>query len=194
YATQGAAIGGARHTSLASRRRFRAVAVSSTSSRAPLKPRNRSRSSLRMRFMCANLISIFLRSRRDCWNFSIGQSADVGSYVLGVVTRDLPGVRRRTPRLELAPPAVVHACPVRQDTALVDEAVIGEELTRWADVDVALPIEHEIRSAKLAVGPSRFVPYGHVWCDCGNVRWAAHACGPYRCFVGICLQPNDEAF
>ena len=87
------------------------------------------------------------------------------SYVLVDVARDLPGVRRRTPRLELAPPAVVHACPVRQDTALVDEAVIGEELTRRADVDVALPIEDKIRSAKLAVGPSRFVPYGHVWCD-----------------------------
>jgi hypothetical protein len=44
--TQGAATGGAGQTSLASRRRFCAVAVSSTSSRAPLKPRHRSRSSL----------------------------------------------------------------------------------------------------------------------------------------------------
>jgi hypothetical protein len=32
----------------------------------PLKPRSRNRSSLRMRFMCANRISTFLRSRRDC--------------------------------------------------------------------------------------------------------------------------------
>jgi hypothetical protein len=31
-----------------------------------LRPRHRRRSSLRMHFMCANLISIFFRSRRDC--------------------------------------------------------------------------------------------------------------------------------
>ena len=58
--------GGARQSSLTSRRRFWAVAVSRTSSLTPLKPRNRSRSSLRMRFICANRISTFLRSRRDC--------------------------------------------------------------------------------------------------------------------------------
>jgi hypothetical protein len=56
---------------LASSRRFCAVAVSSTSSLTPLKPRSRSRSSFRMRFMCANLISIFLHSRRDCWKASV---------------------------------------------------------------------------------------------------------------------------
>jgi hypothetical protein len=44
--------GGARQTSLASRIRFCAVAVSSTSSLPPLKPRSRSRSSFRMRFIC----------------------------------------------------------------------------------------------------------------------------------------------
>jgi hypothetical protein len=40
YATQGAATGGARQTSLAARRRFWAVAVSSASSLTPLNPRN----------------------------------------------------------------------------------------------------------------------------------------------------------
>ena len=47
----GAANGGGRARNLARRRRFCAVAVSSTSSLAPLKPRSRSRSSRRMRFM-----------------------------------------------------------------------------------------------------------------------------------------------
>jgi hypothetical protein len=37
----------------------------------PLKPRSRNRSSLRIRFICANRISIFLRSRRDCWKASV---------------------------------------------------------------------------------------------------------------------------
>ena len=40
-----------------------------------LKPRSRSRSSLRMRFICANRTSIFLRSRRDCWKASVLASA-----------------------------------------------------------------------------------------------------------------------
>src|SRR5262249_26491644 len=97
-----------------------------------------------MRFMCANLISIFLRSRRDCWKASVLARARTWSRTSSSMSREtFRAFAVVTPRLELAPPAVVHACPVRQDTALVDEAVIGEELTRWADVDVALPIEHE---------------------------------------------------
>jgi hypothetical protein len=42
-----------------------AVAARMNSSRAPVGPRKRRRSSLRMRLRCANSISIFLRSRRD---------------------------------------------------------------------------------------------------------------------------------
>jgi hypothetical protein len=57
YAGQAAAPdGGGRQRSFVSRLRFRAIAVSSTSSFAPLKPGNRSRSSLRMRFICTNRI------------------------------------------------------------------------------------------------------------------------------------------
>ena len=52
YAGQAcAANGGGRQRNLTSRLRFCAVAVSRTSSLAPLKPRSRSRSSLKMRFM-----------------------------------------------------------------------------------------------------------------------------------------------
>src|SRR5207244_4882141 len=39
---------------------------------------------------------------------------------------------------------------------------MGEQLARRADIYVALPIKDEIRSAELAVGPGRFVPYRHV--------------------------------
>ena len=40
-----------------------------------LKPRSRNRSSRRMRFMCANRISTFLCSRRDCWKASVSAKA-----------------------------------------------------------------------------------------------------------------------
>jgi hypothetical protein len=57
--------GGGRATSDASRRRFWAMAARTNSSWAPRGPRSRSRPSFRIRFKCANRISIFLRSRRD---------------------------------------------------------------------------------------------------------------------------------
>jgi hypothetical protein len=88
YATQGGAMGGARQTSLAARRRFCAVAVSSTSSLTPLNPRKQSRSSLRMRFMCANLISTFLRSRRDCWKASVLARARTWSRTSSSMSRE----------------------------------------------------------------------------------------------------------
>src|SRR5437660_12754508 len=56
-----AGIGAGAGISLASFRRFWAVAARWNSSRAPFGPRNRSRSSLRMRLRCANSISTFLR-------------------------------------------------------------------------------------------------------------------------------------
>ena len=51
--------------SLASFRRFWAMAAKVNSSRAPQGPRSRNRPSRRMRLRCANSISTFLRSRRD---------------------------------------------------------------------------------------------------------------------------------
>jgi hypothetical protein len=59
---QTAAVAG---MSLASLRRFWAVAARWNSSRAPFGPRNRSRSSRRMRLAWANSISTFFRSRRE---------------------------------------------------------------------------------------------------------------------------------
>jgi len=65
YAMHRARAGGGRATSDASRRRFWAMAARTNSSWAPRGPRSRSRPSFRIRFKCANRISIFLRSRRD---------------------------------------------------------------------------------------------------------------------------------
>ena len=65
YAMHRTCAGGGRATRVASRRRFCAMAARTNSSWAPRGPRSRSRLSFRMRFKCANLISIFLRACRD---------------------------------------------------------------------------------------------------------------------------------
>jgi hypothetical protein len=62
---QVAAIGAGIRMSIAILRRFWAAAARWNSSRAPHGPRNRSRSSFKMRFKCANNISTFLRSRLE---------------------------------------------------------------------------------------------------------------------------------
>ena len=64
---QVAAIGDGLGISLASLRRFWAVAARWNSSRAPFGPRNRSRSSFRMRLRWANSISTFFRWQREAW-------------------------------------------------------------------------------------------------------------------------------
>src|SRR4030095_1062873 len=88
YATQAiGAPGGGRSTYLASFLKFWAVATSKTSSRAPLKPLSRSRSSFRMRFMCANSISTCLRSRRDCWKASVLARARTRSRTASSMSR-----------------------------------------------------------------------------------------------------------
>ena len=63
-AQAGARLAGA-GSSLASLRRFWAVAARRNSSWAPQGPRSRNRSSLRMRLRWANSISTFFRSRRE---------------------------------------------------------------------------------------------------------------------------------
>src|SRR5438477_64786 len=87
YEAHAAIDGGGRQRNLASRLRFCPIAVSKTSSLAPLKPRNRSRSSLRMRFIWANRISTFLRSRRDCWKAAVLASARTRSRTSSLRSR-----------------------------------------------------------------------------------------------------------
>ena len=71
YATAATASGGGRATSLASLRRFCAIAASMNSNWAPRGPRNRKRPSRRMRLRCANSISTRFLSRRDRSNASV---------------------------------------------------------------------------------------------------------------------------
>src|ERR1700685_1858675 len=66
YVTANTGLGGKGHSRLAIRLRFCAVAASRNSSWAPLRPRNRNRSSFKIRLRCANRTSTFFRSLRDC--------------------------------------------------------------------------------------------------------------------------------
>src|SRR6476660_1780665 len=89
YAMHMAPAGGGRATSDASRRRFWAIAARTNSSWAPRGPRSRSRPSLRMRFKCANRISIFLRSRRDCSKLSVPANDRATSRACSWISRGI---------------------------------------------------------------------------------------------------------
>jgi len=75
YAAHAGTIGGGRAISLASLRRFCAIAANVNSNWAPHGPRNRNRPSRRIRFKCANSISTRFLSRLDCLNASVLASA-----------------------------------------------------------------------------------------------------------------------
>src|ERR1700733_12960136 len=66
YAVHRTGYGGGRGNREGGRLKFWAMAARTNLFWAPRGPRSRSRPSLRMRFKCANRISIFLRSRCDC--------------------------------------------------------------------------------------------------------------------------------
>ena len=89
YAIHSAAAGGGRATSDASRRRFWAIAARTNSSWAPRGPRSRSRPSLRIRFKCANRISIVLRSRRDVSKPSVPASDRATSRACSWMSRGI---------------------------------------------------------------------------------------------------------
>ena len=131
YAAHSPVRGGPRQMNLASLLRFCAVAVSNTSSLAPLKPRGRRRSSLRMRFICANLTSTFLRSRHESWKASVLARARTCSRTSSSMSRETLRARsRRAPGLELADRAIVRARAIRKDAPLIDDARVRERRPR----------------------------------------------------------------
>ena len=116
YAMHRASAGGGRATSDASRRRFWAMAARTNSSWAPRGPRSLSRPSLRMRFKCANRISIFLRSRRDCSNASVpAKDRAMSRAASWMIARD-PAKRdlRAALRFEFATVAIVLSRQIEQ--------------------------------------------------------------------------------
>jgi hypothetical protein len=155
--------GGGRATSLARRLRFCAIAASVNSNCTPLGPRRRNRPSLRMRFRCANSISTFLRSRRDCSNALVFASARATSRAfLGDVARDSPNRRLWTAsRLEQTATTVEHAREVKQcRLPLVDQPACRREiLARRTDVNVPLLVEREVFPIECPIVALRFVDY-----------------------------------
>src|SRR5580765_4496758 len=89
YPLHMAAAGGGCAASLASLRRFWAIAASVNSSCAALGPRSLRRSSFRMRFRWANSISTRLRSWRDCSNASVLASARATSRASSYMLRGI---------------------------------------------------------------------------------------------------------
>ena len=73
------------------------------------------------------------------------------AHILVDNARDLAGDRRRAPGLELADRAIVLACPIGKNASLVDDPRVRELGASRADVDVALPVEDDVRPAELAV-------------------------------------------
>src|SRR5689334_544134 len=97
--------------SFASLRRFWAVAASRNSSRAPVGPRSRSRSSLRMRLRWAKSISTFLRSRRDT-----RPSHDLA--IARAISRAPSWIERGTLRVDVAGQHWLFRVQIRQSAVL----------------------------------------------------------------------------
>src|SRR5262249_17391017 len=140
YAAHTAPAGGGRATSLASRRRFCAIAASVNSSCAPRGPRNRRRLNLRMRLRWANSISTRLRSRRDCSKaFSVNECTGGIASIFIDAARDF-ALRRfwaafgfqRTRRTIRGPRAI------EENIAIVDLACRVQKLALRAYIDVAI--------------------------------------------------------
>src|ERR1700733_10372409 len=128
----------------------------------PLKPRSRNRSSPRIRFMCANRISTFLRSRRDCWKASVLASARTRSRTSSLRSRVILRATAGALGLQRADRAGVLGSPVIDDVGLIDVAGAGQLRATWADIDIALPVEDKVGSTEGTVSPRRLVPHRNV--------------------------------
>jgi hypothetical protein len=178
YAVRWTRYGGGRATRDASRRRFWAMAARTNSSWAPRGPRSRSRPSRRMRFKCANRISIFLRSCRDRSTFGISKRPGNVSGMLMDVARDL--ARRffwAALRFEWTYIAVELAGAIQKCLALVYGAARSKPLSARAVVDVAGRIISKVaarrKSGRVRFERRRFSSRRSVFrrtqiADCGN--------------------------
>src|SRR5438132_1741 len=106
------------------------MAAKTNSSWAPWGPRSRSRPSFRMRLRCANRISIFLRSRRDCSKASVSAKDRATSRACSWMSRGI--LRNGTfgqhslSRADFGLPNGAGGLDVNDDAELhVDEIVVG---------------------------------------------------------------------
>src|SRR5829696_457134 len=143
------------------------MAARTNSSWAPLGPRSRSRPSFKMRFKCANRISIFLRSFRDCSKPSELASKRAASRACSWMSRGILrdgffgqhfGLSGHTSQSSLLarsrsvlPSCTGAACP--------------QLLTAGAMIDVVGPVISKVAAREGAVIPLRIVEHGDVWRD-----------------------------
>src|SRR4029078_11003094 len=151
--------------SLASLRRFWAVAASRNSSLAPVGPRNRNRLRPMMCFRCANSISIFLPARpliKHCAD----QHADDISGLFEDAPRDFADRLFRTAlALHWAWRAIELTGAVENLIVADDRAARGQRLCRWANVDVPRFVEPEVGSGECSIIAPGFVPDRNVGRD-----------------------------
>ena len=149
HATHAAAAGGDLAVSLASRRRFCAMAASVHSSRAPRGPRNRRRPSRRMRFKWANSISTRLRSRHDCSKASVSASARATSRASSCTSRVIfrHGVFGQHLGFKRAGFAITLEGEVAKRVVGADGPGRGQQLSLRAHINIAFLVEAEVVSA-----------------------------------------------
>ena len=120
-----------------------------------------------MRFRCANRISIFLRSRRDCSKPSVPANDRATSRACSCMSRGILragsfgqhcGLSGHTLRVELAG-------AIQKRLALVHGAARSEPLSARAVVDVAGRIISKVAAGEGAIIPLRLVEHGDVWRD-----------------------------
>src|SRR5260370_11830061 len=139
------------------------MAARTNSSWAPRGPRSRSRPSFRMRFRCANRISIFLRSRRDVSKPSVPANDRVPG-VLMYVARDLARWFFWTAlRFKRAYIAVELARTIQKRLALVHGAARSEPLSARAVVDVAGRIISKVAARAGAIISLRLTEHSDRW-------------------------------
>src|SRR5262245_2788122 len=127
--------------SLASRRKFCAVAVSSTSSLAAQASQVKAiefEDALHVRKPHLYFLAL---AAGQLEGFGVGEGIYVLAHILVDAARDLAGDGRGAPGLGLADRAIVRARPRGENAPLIDDARVRELRPGWADVDVALLVE-----------------------------------------------------
>ena len=144
------------------------MAARTNSSWAPRGPRSRSRPSFRIRFKCANLISIFLRSRRDFSKSSVSANDRATSRACSWMSRGILrdgsfgqhcGLSGHTSQSSLLARyrSVLPSCTVPLVPSL--------RFSARAVVNVAGRIISKVAAGEGAVVPLRFVEHGNMRCD-----------------------------
>ena len=146
YAAHAAAgVGGGRATSLASRRRFCAIAASVNLSCAPRGPRSRRRPSLRIRLRCAKATGRVLGRDAIAQRLPFSECAGGIASALVDAAGDFTLWRLWTAfGLERARATVMGPCAIEDSHPIVNPAVV-QELTLWAHIDIAILVERGVR-------------------------------------------------